>query len=107
MPNIKKGDVVRLKSGGPSMTVENVANDRSGNPTVWVTWFDGPKSQKATYDPDALEVVPPGGSSGSSGTATGQSSAAGSQVDGRRRARGMAHESAQDPDHALASVGRG
>jgi uncharacterized protein YodC (DUF2158 family) len=32
------GDVVRLKSGGPKMTVSHVGNDAHGRPGVWCTW---------------------------------------------------------------------
>jgi uncharacterized protein YodC (DUF2158 family) len=58
MTDIEKGKVVRLKSGGPEMTVEAVGEDGFGQPTVWVTWFDGPRHQHATFVPEALEVVP-------------------------------------------------
>jgi uncharacterized protein YodC (DUF2158 family) len=34
------GDVVRLRSGGPSMTVEEVGTNDAGKPTVWCIWFD-------------------------------------------------------------------
>jgi len=41
-PLLAKGDVVRLKSGGPRMTVEGY---KSGNKTVWCVWFcEGGKS---------------------------------------------------------------
>lgn len=31
MADLKKGDIVRLKSGGPKMTVEHVETDEDGN----------------------------------------------------------------------------
>jgi uncharacterized protein YodC (DUF2158 family) len=34
------GDVVRLKSGSPNMTVKSVGNDWGGELSVFVTWFD-------------------------------------------------------------------
>ena len=36
---IKQGDVVQLKSGGPTMTVETVAEDLL-ELTAFCTWFD-------------------------------------------------------------------
>lgn len=51
----KKGDVVRLKSGGPRMTVAEL-----GQSLVSCTWFDernNPHSQ--AFDPEVLETAPP------------------------------------------------
>jgi uncharacterized protein YodC (DUF2158 family) len=45
----KKGSVVRLKSGGPNMTVQQV--DRSG---VTCSWFDDSKAQSAIFAAEAL-----------------------------------------------------
>jgi uncharacterized protein YodC (DUF2158 family) len=53
---IKKGDVVKLKSGGPKMTVTQVG-ERMGAPTVWTTWFDGTKAIEGAFPPEALEVA--------------------------------------------------
>ncbi|PQO28085.1 DUF2158 domain-containing protein [Blastopirellula marina] len=39
--NLKIGDVVRLKSGGPQMTVDHIEND-----DVHVAWFDGRKCKR-------------------------------------------------------------
>lgn len=56
----KVGDIVRLKSGGPRMTVEHVgAGDGplGGGPYVACTWFDDAnKPQSRRFKPDALEV---------------------------------------------------
>jgi len=42
MSDFKAGDVVRLKSGGPPMTIDNVVNDEfSGDRIASCTWFDG------------------------------------------------------------------
>lgn len=50
---VKKGDVVQLKSGGPLMTVVDVAP--AG---VRVVWFDlGQNLRNDTFDVDALLVV--------------------------------------------------
>ena len=56
---IKVGSIVRLKSGGPSMTVTKVGSPLySSQPTVWCSWFDekGLK-QESTFPPDAVELV--------------------------------------------------
>ena len=45
---IKAGDVVRVKSGGPKMTVGDV-DDHHGTPTAWCEWFDGKEAKKATF----------------------------------------------------------
>ncbi len=50
----KVGDVVKLKSGGPKMTV-TVVGDRLGTATVWCTWFDGTKKFDGDFPPSALE----------------------------------------------------
>lgn len=47
----KVGDLVVLKSGGPTMTVA-ILNSSSGN--LWCTWFAGKKNERALFDPDAL-----------------------------------------------------
>ncbi len=50
--NLKIGDVVALKSGGPDMTVENV--DEQGNVTC--TWFDKDGNRKKeTFKEEMLE----------------------------------------------------
>jgi len=54
----KPGDVVRLKSGGPEMTVDQAGQDMFERDRVWVTWFDNNKLQKATFAPEALEKLP-------------------------------------------------
>jgi uncharacterized protein YodC (DUF2158 family) len=57
MTNIpfKAGDVVRVKSGGPQMTVTQTGEAHmTGEPTVWCVWFDGTKKMDDTFAPDAL-----------------------------------------------------
>ncbi|WP_425404111.1 YodC family protein [Hwanghaeella sp.] len=54
------GDVARLKSGGPSMTVENVGQAAmTQEDTVWCVWFEkvGNKqiAQRETFAPVTLE----------------------------------------------------
>ncbi|WP_311267466.1 DUF2158 domain-containing protein [Sphingobium sp. WCS2017Hpa-17] len=53
----KAGDVVRLKSGGPTMTVTRVG-EGAWVGTVWVSWFDSSnKPQSGEYPQEALELV--------------------------------------------------
>lgn len=60
--SFKAGDKVRLKSGGPAMTVEQVGNDSMTNdPMVWCVWFVGTKLEKETFAPATLEIAPPSG----------------------------------------------
>ncbi len=51
--DLKAGDVVVLKSGGPNMTVTSVG-DHYGVQTAWCTWFDGKKQQHGTFNLVAL-----------------------------------------------------
>ncbi|WP_426051567.1 YodC family protein [Brevundimonas sp. SL161] len=48
------GDVARLKSGGPVMTVTTVA-EQYGTPMIWTMWFDQKGSQNGTFPPAALQ----------------------------------------------------
>jgi uncharacterized protein YodC (DUF2158 family) len=52
---IKEGDVVVLKSGGPKMTVTSVG-DHYGTPTGWCAWFDGKKQCNGTFNLMALQI---------------------------------------------------
>ena len=49
MSDLKVGDVVRLKSGGPVMTVAKM-----GDGYVICQWFDEKKMRRANFPPDAL-----------------------------------------------------
>ncbi len=56
----EKGDVVHLKSGGPTMTVENVGERAmTGEETVWCVWFEQVRgrqvAQRETFSPVALK----------------------------------------------------
>lgn len=54
-PALKPGDVVRLKSGGPPMTV-NALEDRR---FVWTIWFDHGRQGAARFDQAALVLDRP------------------------------------------------
>jgi uncharacterized protein YodC (DUF2158 family) len=65
----KSGDIVRLKSGGPDMTV--VGRDKStevdaiiANTSDWVDcmWFAGKKCEKESFPPETLGRVEPSSS---------------------------------------------
>lgn len=58
MPVIKVGDVVMLKSGGPSMTVNQLSGDRDEQVTAH--WFSGLKQEffASTFCAAQLKVVP-------------------------------------------------
>jgi uncharacterized protein YodC (DUF2158 family) len=62
--DFKKGDLVRLKSGGPRMTVAGLGEGAiDGQRLVSCTWFDqrnNPHSQ--AFDPDVLEITGPSSS---------------------------------------------
>jgi uncharacterized protein YodC (DUF2158 family) len=52
------GDVVRLNSDGPKMTVINQGTDTGGTPYVSCAWFgkEG-KPEEYSFPPDALTLV--------------------------------------------------
>ena len=51
----KPGDVVRLKSGGPTMTVEWI--DTEYGVRVSCSWFVKETVQNRSFAPEALEIV--------------------------------------------------
>lgn len=53
-----KGDLVKLKSGGPTMTVTEVAEKPGGY--VHCVWFDGKKKLDDSFDPESLKPAPRG-----------------------------------------------
>jgi uncharacterized protein YodC (DUF2158 family) len=62
----KSGDVVRLKSGGPKMTVTNAGTAHmTGEAFVECAWFVGTKAETASFPPAALAAVQPSSPSGS------------------------------------------
>jgi uncharacterized protein YodC (DUF2158 family) len=49
----KVGDIVKLKSGGPRMTVVDATPE-----TIYVAWFPGTQSEsRADFPAEALEIV--------------------------------------------------
>ena len=52
---IKPGDTVRLKSGGPIMTVNWI--DKEYGVTVWCDWFIENQPKKERFPPTSLELV--------------------------------------------------
>jgi len=54
----KEGDVVRLKSGGPDMTVLN-PGDRLANTGVVCIWFSNNVKMDDEFPEETLEKVPP------------------------------------------------
>jgi uncharacterized protein YodC (DUF2158 family) len=59
---LKMGDVVMLKSGGPKMTIANISEPRPGPvpPAKWVRciWFDGSNIYEYSFDSTGLVKVP-------------------------------------------------
>jgi len=64
--DIKKGDVVELKSGSPKMTVKHVGvkkEDRilngiySFDGSIYCTWFEGVYPKEGYFEPEQLVVV--------------------------------------------------
>ena len=59
MSTLKAGDVVRLKSGGPKMTVTQVGTPAYSNAElVWCVWFlSSTKQETGTFPVEAVEAV--------------------------------------------------
>ncbi|MNT05566.1 hypothetical protein D3C72_1401890 [compost metagenome] len=61
MSDLKLGDVVRLKSGGPNMTIIGKLDlyGYSSQPEVKCGWFEGSGGKKLeeTFPPETLEIV--------------------------------------------------
>ncbi len=52
----RKGDVVKLKSGGPLMTVSNIG-EYLGEQKVWCVWFEKTKKFEETFAPEVLAIA--------------------------------------------------
>jgi uncharacterized protein YodC (DUF2158 family) len=53
------GDIVRLRSGGPEMTVQTLAEDRQYNDHYRCQWFAGKKLESGNFQEESLEPVKP------------------------------------------------
>lgn len=61
MDQIKAGDVVVLKSGGPKMTVSKIGIAGGSDTTsAWCDWFEGTKPQKGVFPLTSLQVFEEG-----------------------------------------------
>jgi uncharacterized protein YodC (DUF2158 family) len=65
--DIKKGDMVRLKSGGPTMMVDSVGSTEwTPDVRVWCEWFDDKNNaQSKDFAITSVEKVPPSPSAAS------------------------------------------
>lgn len=52
------GSIVKLKSGGPEMTVQAVMSLTKGT-VLRCQWFAGKKLESGDFPPDSLELAPP------------------------------------------------
>jgi len=57
MTEFKIGDVVILKSGGPTMTVHKIGSytGTGSDKELICVWFDGPKRMHDLFHPDTVE----------------------------------------------------
>ena len=60
MAEFKKGDLVRIKSGGPTMTIADVRTPNTsfgddGSQRYTCEWFAGAKIQESVFDEAVLE----------------------------------------------------
>ncbi len=53
----KTGDIVKLKSGGPDMTIKSFSSTQ-GNSFI-CQWFAGKKLEQGFFKPDSLERASP------------------------------------------------
>jgi uncharacterized protein YodC (DUF2158 family) len=54
MPELKVGDVVQLKSGGPKMTIANTKSNPAG---ILCVWFDDTEPKSSRFPPETLQPV--------------------------------------------------
>ena len=54
---LKPGKIVKLKSGGPKMTVTRTGKSAlTGKDAVWCVWFVGTKKLEEPFAPETLEL---------------------------------------------------
>jgi uncharacterized protein YodC (DUF2158 family) len=53
---LQVGDIVKLLSGGPNMTVQNTSEDEDGE-MAFCKWFEGSKIMGDSFPVDTLEFV--------------------------------------------------
>lgn len=70
---LKQGDVVRLKSGGPDMTIEGIGKYgmASTNERALCVWFDGKKRLQEIFELHSLESAQPRSAFGIAGMGRG------------------------------------
>ena len=55
---LRVGDIVKLKSGGPNMTVAKIdINLAAKKNEIQCKWFAGKSLQMGTFNPQTLEIV--------------------------------------------------
>jgi len=54
---IKAGQIVQLKSGGPKMTVESLFNDVHGKRCVKCVWFSQNSLTRDVFQIEALQLI--------------------------------------------------
>lgn len=57
MEEFKIGDKVKLKSGGPDMTINDKNPDEHDNIIFLCQWFDGSKLNERWFPPESLEKI--------------------------------------------------
>jgi uncharacterized protein YodC (DUF2158 family) len=55
--DIKAGQIVQLKSGGPRMTVESLFNDVHGKRCVKCVWFSQNDLTRDVFQIEALQLI--------------------------------------------------
>ena len=55
MEDLKIGDVVHLKSGGPEMTIADIRDYSSSRDGAFCEWFDGKEKKSAVFSLRTLE----------------------------------------------------
>lgn len=53
----KAGDIVRLKSGGPKMTVDDIIAPSNMPESARCVWFDGNERKSQVFSLDSLVLV--------------------------------------------------